>query len=58
MRTYSAREVVPASADAILKLLREPEEIARWAPVPFELAELDGSIERLARILEPAALAA
>lgn len=42
MRTWSARETVPASADAILKLLTEPDEIARWAPVPFELAELDG----------------
>jgi hypothetical protein len=33
---------LPASPDAVLRLLTEPDEIARWAPVPFELAELDG----------------
>jgi hypothetical protein len=33
---------MPASPDAVLQLLTEPNEIARWAPVPFELVELDG----------------
>src|SRR5438552_2023423 len=42
MRTWSTRKTVPASPDAVLRLLTEPKEIARWAPVPFELIELDG----------------
>ena len=42
MRTWSTHKTVPASPDAVLQLLTEPEEIARWAPVPFELVELDG----------------
>jgi hypothetical protein len=42
MRTWSTHKTVPASPNAVLQLLTEPEEIARWAPVPFELVELDG----------------
>jgi hypothetical protein len=42
MRTWSTHKTVPASPDAVLKLLTEPQEITRWAPVPFDLVELDG----------------
>ena len=42
MRTWSTHKIVPASPEAVLQLLTQPEEIARWAPVPFELVELDG----------------
>jgi hypothetical protein len=32
--------VVSGTPDEILELLTEPEAIARWAPVPFEIVEL------------------
>jgi hypothetical protein len=41
MRTWSTRKTVPASRAAVLRALTEPQEIERWAPVPFELLELD-----------------
>src|SRR5690348_9346817 len=46
MRTRTTHETMSASPDAVLQLLTEPDEITRWATVPFELVELDG--ERLA----------
>lgn len=30
-----------AAPDDVLELLTEPDAIARWAPIPFELLELD-----------------
>jgi hypothetical protein len=42
MRTWSTTKTLPARPDAVLQLLTEPEKIARWAPVPFEVVELDG----------------
>jgi polyketide cyclase/dehydrase/lipid transport protein len=33
---------VPGSPADVLDLLTEPGAIARWAPVPFEILELDG----------------
>jgi Polyketide cyclase / dehydrase and lipid transport len=33
---------VPGSPADILELLTEPEAIARWTPVPFEVVALDG----------------
>jgi len=33
---------VPGSPADVLHLLTEPEAIARWAPVPFEVMALDG----------------
>jgi|SRR6516164_1627103 len=42
MRIWSTRKTVHASRAAVLRLLTEPQEIERWAPVPFELLELDG----------------
>ena len=34
---------LPASPAAMFALLTEPEAIARWAPIPFEVMELDGA---------------
>jgi hypothetical protein len=33
---------VPGSPTDILELLTEPDAIARWAPIPFEVVALDG----------------
>src|SRR5947209_17120391 len=33
---------VPGSPTDILALLTEPDAIARWAPIPFEVMALDG----------------
>jgi hypothetical protein len=41
--TSVASATIPAAApDDVLALLTAPEAIATWAPVPFELDELDG----------------
>jgi hypothetical protein len=41
MRTWTAQTTVTCLPEEILALLTEPEAIARWTPVPFELIELD-----------------
>lgn len=45
MYTSRSQATVSASPSEVLALLTEPEAIARWAPSPFEILELDG--ERL-----------
>jgi hypothetical protein len=41
--TSVARATIPAAApDDVLALLTAPEAIASWAPVPFEIDEIDG----------------
>jgi hypothetical protein len=45
MYTSRYQTTVPASPSEVLALLTEPEAIARWAPIPFEVLQLDG--ERL-----------
>jgi hypothetical protein len=45
MYTSRYQTTVPASPSEVLALLTEPEAIARWSPIPFELLQLDG--ERL-----------
>lgn len=45
MYFWHSTATVPASPTDILASLTEPEAIARWAPVPFEVVALDG--ERL-----------
>ena|SRR5205807_6592445 len=45
MCTWSSNATVPGSPADVLAFLTEPEAIARWAPVPFEVLALDG--ERL-----------
>ena len=42
MRTWHSNATVPGSPADILAFLTEPEAIARWAPVPFEVLALDG----------------
>jgi hypothetical protein len=42
MRTWETQTTVPGSPSAVLELLTEPEVIAEWAPVPFEIVALDG----------------
>jgi hypothetical protein len=40
MRTWETRTTVPGSPSAVLELLTEPDAIARWSPVPFEIVSL------------------
>ena len=42
MRRWETQTTVPGSPSAVLDLLTEPEEIAQWAPVAFEILSLDG----------------
>jgi hypothetical protein len=42
MRTWETNTTVPGSPSAVLELLTEPEAIAQWAPVPFEIVSLAG----------------
>jgi Polyketide cyclase / dehydrase and lipid transport len=42
MRTWETQATVPGSPSAVLDLLTEPEAIAEWAPVPFEIVSLAG----------------
>jgi Polyketide cyclase / dehydrase and lipid transport len=45
MRTWTATTTAAAHPDAVLEVLTDPGAAARWAPVPFDVEELDG--ERL-----------
>ncbi|HUO70890.1 MAG TPA: SRPBCC family protein [Solirubrobacteraceae bacterium] len=45
MATWTARTSVSADPDEVLALLTEPDAIARWAPIGFEVIDFDG--ERL-----------
>jgi hypothetical protein len=42
MRTWTATTTVEAPRDAVLDALTDPDAIASWAPVDFEVADLDG----------------
>lgn len=42
MRTWNTQTTVPGSPSAVLDLLTEPDAIAEWAPVPFEIVSLAG----------------
>jgi hypothetical protein len=46
MRTWTATTTVDAPPDAVLDVLTDPQAIASWAPVPFEVSDLDS--DRLA----------
>ena len=39
---WHSNTTVTASPTDVLALLTEPEAIARWAPIPFEVTALDG----------------
>jgi hypothetical protein len=41
MRTWTTQTTVTGLPDEVLALLTEPDAIARWTPVPFELIDLD-----------------
>jgi hypothetical protein len=43
MCSWQSNATIPGSPTDILELLTEPEAIARWAPVPFEVVALDGA---------------
>lgn len=42
MGTWSAHTRVAGLPDEVLALLTEPEAIARWAPIAFEVIDFDG----------------
>jgi polyketide cyclase/dehydrase/lipid transport protein len=43
MCSWQSNATVPGSPSDVLALLTEPDAIARWAPVPFEVVSLDGT---------------
>jgi uncharacterized protein YndB with AHSA1/START domain len=43
MCKWRTTAIVPGSPADVLELLTEPDAIARWAPVPFEVLALDGA---------------
>jgi hypothetical protein len=45
MATWTARTRVAGLPDEVMALLTEPDAIARWAPIAFEVRDFDG--ERL-----------
>jgi hypothetical protein len=42
MRTWTATTTMPARPQDVLEVLTDPEACARWAPLPFDVEELDG----------------
>jgi hypothetical protein len=43
MCTWRSNTTVPGAPAEVIELLTEPQAIARWAPVPFEVIALDSS---------------
>jgi len=43
MKTWTTETWVAGAPEEVLELLTEPDAIARWAPIPFELLDLDGA---------------
>ena len=41
MRTWTATTTVDAAPEAVLDVLTDPDAIARWAPLPFDVDDLD-----------------
>jgi hypothetical protein len=41
MRTWTANTLTDARPEQVLGILTDPDEIARWAPISFEVDELD-----------------
>lgn len=42
MHSWHSNATVPGSPTDVLEFLTEPDAIARWAPIPFEVMSLDG----------------
>jgi hypothetical protein len=51
MRTWTATTTVDAPPDAVLDVLTDPDAIASWAPVDFEVSDLN--LRRLATGCRP-----
>ena len=43
MKTWTTETWLAGAPEEVLELLTEPHAIARWAPIPFELLDLDGA---------------
>ena len=41
MKTWTTETWVAGAPEQVLELLTEPAAVARWAPIPFELLDLD-----------------
>ena len=41
MKTWTATTTVDAGTDAVLDVLTDPGAIGRWAPLPFDVEDLD-----------------
>jgi len=41
MKTWTAMTAVDADPEAVLDVLTDPDAVARWAPLPFEVDDLD-----------------
>jgi hypothetical protein len=41
MRTWTTQTTVAGLPEEVLDLLTEPDAIERWAPIPFEVTDLD-----------------
>jgi len=41
MKTWTATTTVDAGPEAVLDVLTDPDAVARWAPLPFEVDDLD-----------------
>jgi hypothetical protein len=41
MKTWTATTTVDAGLDAVLDVLTDPDALARWAPLPFDVEDLD-----------------
>ena len=41
MKTWTATTLVEAGPEAVLEVLTDPDAVARWAPLPFDVEDLD-----------------
>ena len=41
MKTWTATTTVEADPEAVLDVLTDPDAVARWAPLPFDVDDLD-----------------
>jgi len=41
MKTWTATTTVDAAPEAVLHVLTDPDAVARWAPLPFDVEDLD-----------------
>jgi hypothetical protein len=42
-RTWTANTVTEAGPERVLGILTDPDEIARWAPIPFRVEDMDNT---------------